>query len=213
MKHIALGVVSTLLAGLALAQSTPPTAPSQVIPQQAFPYPQTTPIPITPEVPRATRERNKQLVLDFYHNVPDKRDWSWQNASKYFAEDFIQHDPKEPSGGKAYAAFMAAATKRRMMRPGGAAANGGPQIPRIVDANHSPIETLFAEGEYVIVVRKVNMPWPGGPQPIYGGYFADIWRVHHGKIVEQWCTCKDTDGLPNDFVKEMNVVATKTHGE
>lgn len=209
-KIIALGWVPTLLGGLALAQSTP-TAPRRVIPRHSFPYAQTTPIPIRPQVPRATRERNEQLVLDFYHNVADKRDWSWKNVSKYLAADFIQHDPKEPSGGNAYAAFMAEATRRHAMRP--AAAAGGAKIPRVVDANNSPLETLFADGEYVIVVRRIDMPWPDGPLPVYGGYFVDIWRVHDGRMVEQWCSCRDTDGLPNDFVKEMNVVATKTHGE
>jgi predicted SnoaL-like aldol condensation-catalyzing enzyme len=211
MKMILCAALAVALAPAALAQT--PSAPSKPMPAEAFAYPQTKPIPIEPEVPKAVREKNKQLVLDFYHNVPDKHDWSWDNASKYFAEDFIQHDPKEPSGGKAYAAYMGEATKRRMMSGGQAAGRGGPEIPRVVDANKSPIDTLFAEGEYVIVVRRTNMPWPDGPLPVYGGYFADIWRVHGGKIVEQWCTCKDTDGLPNAYVKEMNVVATKTHGE
>jgi predicted SnoaL-like aldol condensation-catalyzing enzyme len=214
MKLTGLAAIGLVLLGaeVALAQS-PPAAPSEVMPSKSFPYPQTAPIPIVPEVSRATQEKNKQLVLDFYKNVPDKRDWSWANASKYFAEDFIQHDPKEPSGGKAYAAYMGEATKRRTMDTSRAAGSGGAEIPRVVDSNNSPINTLFADGPYVIVVRRVNMPWPGGPLPVYGGFFADIWRLNNGRIVEQWCTCRDTDGLPNDYVKETNVVATKTHGE
>jgi predicted SnoaL-like aldol condensation-catalyzing enzyme len=214
MKIIGFATIGlTLVTSGSVAGQSPPAAPTQVMPSESFPYPQTAPIPIVPEVPRAVREKNKQLVLNFYKNVPDKHDWSWANASKYFAEDFVQHDPKEPSGGRAYAAYMGEATKRRTMDISRAAGTGGTQIPRVVDSNNSPINTLFAEGPYVIVVRRVNMPWPDGPVAVYGGFFADIWRLNNGRIVEQWCTCKDTDGLPNDYVKEMNVVATKTHGE
>jgi predicted SnoaL-like aldol condensation-catalyzing enzyme len=214
MNLTGLAAIGLILLGaeIALGQS-PPAAPAEVMPSKSFPYPQTAPIAIVPEVSRATQQKNKQLVLDFYKSVPDKRDWRWASASKYFAEDFIQHDPKEPSGGKAYAAYMGEATKRRTMDISRPAGSGGAEIPRVVDSNNSPINTLFADGPYVIVVRRVNMPWPGGPVPVYGGFFADIWRLSNGRIVEQWCTCRDTDGLPNDFVKEMNVVATKTHGE
>src|ERR1700689_1871029 len=152
MKLTGLAAIGLILlaAEVALAQS-PPAAPSEVMPSKSFPYPQTAPIPIVPEVSRATQEKNKQLVLDFYKSVPDKRDWSWANASKYFAEDFIQHDPKEPSGGKAYAAYMGEATKRRTMDISRAAGSGGAEIPRVVDSNNSPINTLFADGPYVIV--------------------------------------------------------------
>ena len=155
--------------------------------------PQSTPLPL-PYTSDEVREHNKQVVLDFYKVISDHRAWTAANRDKYFAPDFVQHDPAEPSTSAAFFNFFstpmgpppgggAAPARRRMMMPGKTAE----------DSNGSPINWEVAEGDIVVVVRHRNWAWPGGPEPVYQGIFVDVWRLKDGKITDQWCSCTPAD--------------------
>jgi predicted SnoaL-like aldol condensation-catalyzing enzyme len=135
------------------------------------------------------------VVLDFYHKVGDTRDWSEQSLLKYFDANFIQHDPSEPSTAKAYAQFMGGLVPRTPAGNGQPRTGGAYPMPGSTpkDANNSPVEWLFADGDIVVAVRRRNWDWPGGPESVFNGIFVDVWRVQHAKITEQWCSCTLAD--------------------
>jgi predicted SnoaL-like aldol condensation-catalyzing enzyme len=212
-----------LVSYLALAADS---APLGFLQRKPLPYPQDRPLPM-PQTPLEVRERNKQVVLDFYKIISDQRQWTEENRRKYFQDDFIQHDPAEPNTSEAFFNFF-----RAMMPPpappadasaggasaggasaggasaGGASAGGataaarppGPmRMPGVTsaDVNGSPVNWMVAEGDIVVVVRHRNWDWPGGPTPVYNGIFVDIWRLQDGKIKEQWCTATPADANLN----------------
>lgn len=160
-------------------------------------YPQSTPLPMQ-QTSWKVREHNKQVVLDFYKIISDKRQWTPENARKYFWPDFIQHDPAEPDTSSAFFAFF-----NTMRPPQNTAADAGtpppPPGPRkqpgnyAVDSNGSPVNWMVAEGDIVVVARHRNWDWKDGPEPVYEGVFVDIWRVVDGKLKEQWCTATPAD--------------------
>jgi hypothetical protein len=39
---------------------------------------------------------------NLYKIISDKRQWTDENRKKYFADDFIQHDPAEPNTSAAF---------------------------------------------------------------------------------------------------------------
>lgn len=130
----------------------------------------------------ALLEHNKELVLRFY-----------QGDTSVIADQFIQHDPAEPSTRTAWLKFF-----QYRMRTAGSQKKpdlGGPmgygKVP--VDASGSPVEYLVAEGDMVIAMRFRWWPWENGPEPIYKGLFVDVWRVSHDQLVEQWCSATPED--------------------
>lgn len=164
-----------------------------------LPTPQDKPLPM-PHTSDAVREHNKQVVLDFYKIISDKREWTDENRKKYFQDDFVQHDPGEPNTSAAFFDYF-----RHLMpaKPAGAAGEQ-PRAPMKMvgkaasDSNGSPINWMVAEGDIVMVARHRNWEWKGGPTPVFNGIFVDIWRLKDGKIAEQWCSATPDDAhLPN----------------
>ncbi|MGC3980230.1 MAG: hypothetical protein QM808_03135 [Steroidobacteraceae bacterium] len=148
--------------------------------------PQTGGFPL-PKASAEQLEKNKELVIRFY-----------QGDRSVIADNLIQHDPGEPSTRKAWEEFFSYRMK------GNAASNtkkpelGGPMGYGVtpVDSTGSPVNYLIAEGDMVVALRFRWWEWPGGPEPIFKGVFADIWRVKDGKLAEQWCTCTPEDTSP-----------------
>jgi predicted SnoaL-like aldol condensation-catalyzing enzyme len=163
----------------------------------------------------AVREKNKQVVLDFYKIISDKRQWTDANRKKYFHEDFVQHDPAEPNTSESFFNFF------RSMGPPGGAPGGAPpdaaaapagappvaatrprrpmRMPGVSssDSNGSPVNWMVAEGDIVVVVRHRNWDWQGGPTEVFNGIFVDIWKLQDGKIKEQWCSATPADANLN----------------
>lgn len=143
--------------------------------------PQDQPVPL-PNVSDAERERNKQLVLDFFHNVGDVNDWSDQNVDKYIAPDFINHSRVEPSTARAYAAFMRKLMAGVIRKPRQADRTSLP-----LDSKGRPIQYLFADGDIVVNIRDLN--WPMDDGSLYRTYMGDVFRIKGDRIAEMWCVC------------------------
>lgn len=204
MKTTLLVAMSSLLAvNMACAADAPLT----FLERKNMSTPQSTPFKMA-QTPEAVRDKNKQVVLDFYKVISDKRQWTDENRKKYFHDDFIQHDPAEPDTSEAFFNFFAS----NMGPPGGAAPGGmaadmgatpagmaaGMGAMRMVgvaamDSNNSPVNWMVAEGDMVVVVRHRNWEWEGGPTPVFNGIFVDVWRLVDGKIKEQWCSATPAD--------------------
>jgi predicted SnoaL-like aldol condensation-catalyzing enzyme len=215
--------VSIALAMVLSAQASfAADAPLKFLERRNLSTPQEKPFAM-PETPKDVRERNKQVVLDFYKVISDKRQWTDENRKKYFADDFIQHDPGEPNTSEAFFNFF-----RTMGPPGGQQGGAPPQGmgdgmtagmggeppegmgsgpmgmvgTASFDSNNSPVNWMVAEGDIVMVARHRNYEWKDGPTPVYNGVFVDIWRLENGKIKEQWCSASPSDSDSNR-IKEL----------
>lgn len=113
--------------------------------------------------------RNKKLVFDFWRIVYEGG--HVDQAPKYMAEDYIQHNPNVKSGR---AAFMAYFGKERPPKP---------IAPRI----KMPVIHIMAERDLVMVshVRKVRDR--ANPQHVYSITWFDVFRINdEGLIAEHW---------------------------
>lgn len=112
-------------------------------------------------VPRDHRqeERNRALVLRFCEAIYNKRDF--KVAARILAPNFIQHNPKIPTGRQAFIESYAGVVARH---PG----------------LHSQIIRSAASGELVWTHVRVT------DAGTYQMALVNIFRVAHGKIVEHW---------------------------
>jgi predicted SnoaL-like aldol condensation-catalyzing enzyme len=113
--------------------------------------------------------RNKKLVFDFWRIVYEGG--HIEQAPKYMAEGYIQHNPNVKSGR---AAFMELFSKARPPRP-------------VAARMKMPIITIMAERDLVMVshVRKVRDR--ANPEHIYAITWFDVFRIDdQGLIAEHW---------------------------
>ncbi len=112
-------------------------------------------------VPRDHRqeERNRALVLRFCEAIYNKRDF--KVAARILAPNFIQHNPKIPTGRQAFIESYAGVVAHH---PG----------------LHSQIIRSAASGELVWTHVRVT------DAGTYQMALVNIFRVAHGKIVEHW---------------------------
>lgn len=104
MQVLRAALAGLILAGGLIQSASAEEASLQFLERRNLDHPQSTPLPM-PQSSRKVRERNKQVVLDFYKIISDQRQWTSENARKYFWPDFIQHDPTEPDTANALFAF------------------------------------------------------------------------------------------------------------
>jgi predicted SnoaL-like aldol condensation-catalyzing enzyme len=113
--------------------------------------------------------RNKRLVFDFWRIVYEGG--HVDQAPKYMAEGYIQHNPNVVSGRKA---FMELFGKQRPPKP-------------IAPRMKMPVISIMAERDLVMVshVRKVRDT--KNPDHIYAITWFDVFRIDdQGLIAEHW---------------------------
>lgn len=113
--------------------------------------------------------RNKRTVFDFWRIVYEGG--HMDQAPKYMAETYIQHNPNVPTGR---AAFIALFGKVRPPKP-------------VADRIKAPVISIIAERDIVMVstVRKVRDREK--PDHIYYMTWFDVFRIDdHGLIAEHW---------------------------
>jgi predicted SnoaL-like aldol condensation-catalyzing enzyme len=101
-------------------------------------------------------ESNKQIALRALTGVFVDRDPTV--VARYFAPDYIQHNPSIPNGPAAIPALIARLGEDFLYEPGMAVAEG---------------DLVMVHGRYV--------GW--GPKPVVA---VDIFRVADGKVAEHW---------------------------
>ncbi len=113
--------------------------------------------------------RNKQFVFDFWRIVYEGRHVN--DAPKYMAEGYIQHNPNVGSG-RSY--FQDLFRKK------------GPPLP-VQSLIKMPVITITAEGNYVTVYTVRRMRDPKDPSHIYATTWCDMFRIDgQGLIAEHW---------------------------
>jgi len=101
-------------------------------------------------------ESNKQIALKALTGAFIDRDPGV--VARYFAPDYIQHNPAIPNGAAAIPGLIASLSKEFSYQPG----------------------LVTAEGDLVMVHGRY-VGW--GPKPMVA---VDIFRVEGGKLVEHW---------------------------
>lgn len=115
-----------------------------------------------PGVPGTPVEQaNAKTVLEFYEVVLNGKDAD--AAARYVAVDYIQHNPRVPTGLAPLQGFV-----RELQR-------SAPQA-------RSTVKRVIAQGDLVVLHSHAQR---GGPDD-RGVALVDIFRVHQGKIVEHW---------------------------
>jgi len=111
---------------------------------------------------------NKRLVYDFWREVLEAG--HMDEAPKYLAESYIQHNPNVPSGRAAFVAFFSKVVKEKDVQP------------RI----QAPLVAVVAEGNLVVLSFVSRRTDPKHPSEKYTTTWFDMFRVENGKIVEHW---------------------------
>jgi predicted SnoaL-like aldol condensation-catalyzing enzyme len=125
----------------------------------------------------AQLERNKQLLIDFFNYRGDPA----AAAARFFAEDYIQHNPRFlKMNDVTHASGRDAWVKAQQAAPGHAnlVVNGG--IPL-----SDPI-LVMAEGDLVTAVYKAVLPDPDDKSKTYEAFTFETVRVKDGKFTEHW---------------------------
>lgn len=115
--------------------------------------------------------RNKRLLYDFWRVVVEAG--HLDQAEKYTTADYIQHNPNFASGRQALIDMFAATPRPKL-----------PIEPRV----KSPIVTLMAEGDLVMISFVREFPEPKDAAKKYTTTGITFFRVRDGKLSEHWDT-------------------------
>jgi predicted SnoaL-like aldol condensation-catalyzing enzyme len=116
------------------------------------------------------QEKNKQAA---YHIMKELLEANhWEMADQWLTERYVQHNPQAGNGRAAVVTFF---TEVRKMKPSA-----------IPDKLGTPIVSVVAEGNYVIVTQPRTMKDSKDPTKTYTTTWFDMWRFVDGKADEHW---------------------------
>jgi predicted SnoaL-like aldol condensation-catalyzing enzyme len=124
--------------------------------------------------------RNKKHVFDFWRIVYEGG--HVDQAPKYMAEEYIQHNPNLPSGRATFVEFF---KKQRPPKP-------------IADRIKMPVFAIVAEGNLVSVFHARKVRDRANPKHVYTITWFDMFRIdEQGLIAEHWDPSETwVDGKP-----------------
>ncbi|KAA6459539.1 hypothetical protein DYQ86_15560 [Acidobacteria bacterium AB60] len=126
-----------------------------------------------------TEEKNLSFVLNWWREVIESR--HTELASKYQAEDYIQHNPNVPTGRAAFVKFFSSL---------------GPAVDPIPSQLVHPPVVEGAKANFVWLIFEHEGRDPkDASQPIYG-YSFDLVRIENGKVQEHWDSARKDPGSP-----------------
>ncbi len=118
----------------------------------------------------ALQEKNKQAA---YHIMKELLEANhWEMTDKWITERYIQHNPNAKSGRDGVVYYF---TQVRKVKPTDIPAKLG-----------TPIVSVVAEGDYVIVVQPREIKNKEDPSKNYTTTWFDMWRFKDGKADEHW---------------------------
>jgi predicted SnoaL-like aldol condensation-catalyzing enzyme len=111
---------------------------------------------------------NKRLVYDFWCEVFEAA--HMEQAEKYMAETYIQHNPNVATGRAAFIEFFSKIKK-----------------PKPIEARvAAPLVSITAEGNLVVLAFARENPDPKDPAKKYTTTWFDMFRLEDGRIAEHW---------------------------
>jgi predicted SnoaL-like aldol condensation-catalyzing enzyme len=122
-------------------------------------------------------EANKRLVFDAWRHVIDAG--REEMADLYFAQDFIDHDPKSGAGRQAFLARVAARADAPIQT----------SIP-------APIVAIVAQGDLITLITGREHPHPVRKGETYTTTWFDMFRIERNRIAEHWNGAVKPGGPP-----------------
>lgn len=126
--------------------------------------------PVQAQELNATEKKNLEIVLAQSAAMGDR---DVARAASYIADDYIQHNPRGPSGKKAWIELFT-----RLW--GGAASDSVTPAHR-----ETPVITV-TQGDLVTLIFMRLKPEPADPAKTYESFWFDTYRVTDGLITEHW---------------------------
>jgi predicted SnoaL-like aldol condensation-catalyzing enzyme len=116
------------------------------------------------------QEKNKQAA---YHIMKELLEANhWEMADKWITARYIQHNPQAANGRDSVVKFFTEVLKR--------------QPTAIPDKLGTPVVSVVAEGDYVIVTQPRQMKDSKDSSKTYTTTWFDMWRFVDGKADEHW---------------------------
>ena len=113
--------------------------------------------------------KNKRLVYDMWRTLLEAR--QLDQADKFMAENYIQHNPAVPTGRAAFVDFFS--------RFG-----GGPQT--LQDRLAAKLVAIVAEGDLVVLSFVREFDNPNKPGEKYTSTWFDMFRIENDLVAEHW---------------------------
>ncbi|MBD5603867.1 MAG: nuclear transport factor 2 family protein [Candidatus Eremiobacteraeota bacterium] len=112
--------------------------------------------------------QNKKLVYDFWRIVLEAG--HVEAVDQFISEGYIQHNPNVATGKQGLVAYI-----KRWVKP-----------TPIADVARSPLISITAEGDLVVVSEVLIVSAPKAPGGHYTTTSFDMFRIEGDKIVEHW---------------------------
>jgi predicted SnoaL-like aldol condensation-catalyzing enzyme len=135
--------------------------------------------PTTPQTAPMNKQERKNLdmVLEWWRVVIQNR--QMDEAAKYQAEDYIQHNPNVNTGRAGFVAFFSKLPKPNVADPSKLA--GQPVV-------------RGAKGDYVWLIFETESKDPRDPSKTYHSNSFDVLRIQNGKVQEHWDSAQKMPG-------------------
>jgi predicted SnoaL-like aldol condensation-catalyzing enzyme len=138
--------------------------------------------PTTPQTAPMDKQEKKNLdmVLEWWRVVIQNR--QMDEAAKYQAEDYIQHNPNVPTGRAGFVAFFSKLPK-----------------PNIADPSKLASQPVVkgAKGDFVWLIFETESKDPRDPSKTYHSNSFDVLRIQNGKVQEHWDSAQKMPGSGN----------------
>lgn len=112
---------------------------------------------------------NKRLVYDFWRTVLEAG--RIDEAGKYLADSYVQHNPTVPTGLAGFVAHFSGVARR---------------APHVADRVRAPLVAITAEGDRVVLAFVREERDAQDPSRTYTTTWFDMFRVENGRIAEHW---------------------------
>jgi predicted SnoaL-like aldol condensation-catalyzing enzyme len=137
-------------------------------------------------------KKNLDMVLEWWRVVIQNR--QLDQAPKYQAEDYIQHNPNVPTGRAGFVEFFGKLPKPQGVNPAKLA---------------NPPVVTGAKGDFVWLIFETESKDPRDPSKTYHSNSFDVLRIQNGKVQEHWDSAMKMPGSGN-----INTgVSPKPHSE
>ncbi len=126
--------------------------------------------------PARTRRhnRNKQAALHIQRELLKCSDWA--RAGEWLTDKYIQHNPVAASGLKGVQNYFVNIAKRKPLDP----------CPALSASDSNAVVAVMAEGDYVTILTRREVPYADDPSKSYTTSWFDTWRFVDGKADEHW---------------------------
>jgi predicted SnoaL-like aldol condensation-catalyzing enzyme len=125
-------------------------------------------------------KKNLDMVLEWWRVVIQNR--QMDQAPKYQAEDYIQHNPNVPTGREGFIAFFSKLPKFNVPNP---------------DKLANPPVVMGAKGDFVWLIYETESKDPRDPSKTYHSNSFDVLRIQNGKVQEHWDSAMKMPGSGN----------------